>query len=113
MQTRNFRRNAVALALAAAFATGAVVADRVVLHANAASPLAVAPTPTQSSTATPVAALPDFSGLVEKYGPAVVNISVVQNRKAVSRNPRIQTPEDEDIPPMFKNLPFPFQLPEP
>ena len=112
MQTMNFRRNAIVLALAAAFATGVVVADRVTLHATAATPPAVVPTPTQSSAATPVAALPDFSGLVEKYGPAVVNISVVQNRKATGRN-RLQTPDDDDIPPMFKNLPFPFQLPDP
>jgi serine protease Do len=58
-------------------------------------------------------ALPDFSGLVEKYGPAVVNISVVQNRKTSARNPHMQVPDDEDVPPMFRNLPFPFQFPEP
>ena len=113
MQTRNFRRNAIVLALAAAFSIGVTVADRISPHAaNAATPApAVAPTPTQS-TAAQVAALPDFSGLVEKYGPAVVNISVVQNRKTSSKGPRLQMPDDEDLPPMFRNLPFPFQMPE-
>jgi serine protease Do len=112
MQTRNFRRNAIVLALAAAFSIGVTVADRISPHvANAAtSAPAVAPTPTQS--AAQVAALPDFSGLVEKYGPAVVNISVVQNRKTSSRGPRLQIPDDEDVPPMFRNLPFPFQMPD-
>src|SRR5215471_12764536 len=113
MQTRNFRRNAIVLALAAAFSIGVTVADRISLHsANAATPApAVAPTPAQS-TAAPVAALPDFSGLVEKYGPAVVNISVVQSRKTSAKTPRLQMPDDEDVPPMFRNLPFPFQMPD-
>ncbi len=113
MQTKNFRRNAVVLALAAAFALGVTVADHVSLHAaSAATTPAVAPTPAQSSASSPVAALPDFSGLVEKYGPAVVNISVVQNRKT-SGHPQLQMPDDEDLPPMFRNLPFHFQFPEP
>ena len=114
MQTRNFRRNAIVLALAAAFSIGVTVADRISPHAaNAATPApAVAPTPTQTQSAAPVAALPDFSGLVEKYGQAVVNISVVQNRKTSSRGPRLQMPDDEDVPPMFRNLPFPFQMPD-
>ena len=112
MQTKNFRRNAIVLALAAAFSIGVTVADRVSLHsANAATPApAVAATPAQSGA--PVAALPDFSGLVEKYGPAVVNISVVQNRKTSGKAPRLQMPDDEDVPPMFRNLPFPFQMPD-
>jgi serine protease Do len=114
MQPKDFRRNAVVLAIAAAFAIGVTVADHVTLHANAAGAPAVAPTPAPSTASTSaVAALPDFSGLVEKYGPAVVNISVVQNRKTAGRNPRLQMPDDEDVPPMFKNLPFPFQLPDP
>ena len=112
MHIPNFRRGALVLALAAAFVTGATVADHVSLQAaRAATPPPVAATPTQSAAA-PVAALPDFSGLVEKYGPAVVNITVVQERKA-SEHPRLQTPDDEDVPPMFRNLPFPFQFPEP
>jgi serine protease Do len=40
--------------------------------------IAAAPAPAAAAPATvnPVAALPDFSGMVQKYGPAVVNITV-------------------------------------
>jgi len=116
MQANTFKRSAVALALAAAFALGVGVADHVALHsasaATAGAP-AVAPTPPAPATAAlPAAALPDFSGLVETYGPAVVNISVVQGTKTAARVPRFQMPDDEDLPQFFRNLPFQFQLPE-
>jgi serine protease Do len=116
MQANTFKRSAVALALAAAFALGVGVADHVALHsasaATAGAP-AVAPTPLAPATAAlPAAALPDFSGLVEKYGPAVVNISVVQGTKTAARMPRFQMPDDEDLPQFFRNLPFQFQFPE-
>jgi serine protease Do len=118
MQTKTSRRSAVALALAAAFALGVGVADHVALHPATAATSgvpAVAPTPLAQAPATaalPAAALPDFSGLVETYGPAVVNISVVQGTKTTARMPRFQTPNDEDLPPFFRNLPFPFQFPD-
>jgi serine protease Do len=116
METKSFRRGALALALAAAFALGVGMADHVAFHsATAAGTPAVAPTPVvQPSAATPaapVAALPDFSGLVEKYGPTVVNISVVQSRKTPAHGGMI--PDDEDLPPLLRNLPFQFQFPEP
>ena len=113
MQTKPFRRSAIALAIAAAFALGIAMADRVALHsATAATTPPVAPTPvTQASpSAAPVAALPDFSGLVEKYGPAVVNVDVVQTRKTAGR---AQGSDDQDLPPLLRNLPFQFQFPQP
>jgi serine protease Do len=117
MQANTFKRSAVALAIAAAFAVGVGVADRVTLHtASAATAVApaVAPTPiAPSAAALPAAALPDFSGLVEKYGPTVVNISVVQGTKTTAQMPRSQIPNQEDLPPFFRNLPFQFQFPEP
>src|ERR1700694_1652576 len=106
MESRTFRRSAVALAIAGAFAIGVTTADRVSLHqANAAvSPPTVA-TPAISAPANvaPVAALPDFSGLVEKYGPAVVNISVTADARKVSAG------EDDNgfdlgaLPPQLRN----------
>jgi serine protease Do len=110
MQAKDFRKGAVALGLAVAFALGLVAAGLVGLGpANAAIPEpAVAPTPlaqAPASSAKAVAALPDFSGLVEKYGPAVVNISVIESGKASQRF------EDQELPPFFRNLPFPFQFP--
>src|SRR5580692_7540751 len=98
MQANMFKRSALALALAGAFAVGVGLADHVTLHpataATTATP-AVAPTPVASSVTTaavPAAALPDFSGLVEKYGPAVVNISVVQGTKTAAHVQRFQMP---------------------
>ncbi len=116
MQANTFKRSAVALAIAAAFAVGVGVADRVALHtasaATAVAAPAVAPTPiAPSAAAVPTAALPDFSGLVEKYGPAVVNISVVEGTKTTAHMPRSQMPDQDDLPPFFRNLPF--QFPEP
>jgi serine protease Do len=117
MQSNTFKRSAVALAVAAAFAIGVGVADHVTLHsataATSAAP-AVAPTPIAPSVtnALPAAALPDFSGLVERYGPTVVNISVVQGTKTGGHMPRFQMPDDEDLPQFFRNLPFQFQVPE-
>ncbi|HEV8551976.1 MAG TPA: DegQ family serine endoprotease [Casimicrobiaceae bacterium] len=118
MQANTFKRSAVALALAAAFAVGVGVADHVTLHPATAATTgapAVAPTPLAQAPATaalPAAALPDFSGLVERYGPAVVNISVVQGTKTAARVPRFQMPDDEDLPQFFRNLPRQFQFPE-
>ena len=112
MQARNFRRSAVALAIAGAFSVGVMTADRMSLHqANAAvSPPTVA-TPAVSAPANvaPVAALPDFSGLVEKYGPAVVNISVTADARKVSAGEDDNGFDLGDLPPQlrpfFRNLP--------
>ena len=118
MQANTFKRSAVALAVAAAFALGVGMSDHVALHpATAATTGApsVAPTPLAQAPATPAlpaAALPDFSGLVERYGPAVVNISVVQGTKTAARMPRFQMPDDEDLPQFFRNLPRQFQFPD-
>jgi serine protease Do len=64
------------------------------------------------AVAPPVVALPDFSGLVDRYGPAVVNISVVQNVKASYRGQRGLDPND----PFFEffrrfGLPLPDNAP--
>ncbi len=118
MQANRFRSSALALALAGAFALGVGLADRVTLHpasaaTTAAPAVAATPVAPYAATAVPAAALPDFSGLVEKYGPAVVNISVVQGTKTAAHMPRFQMPDEEDLPQFFRNLPFQFQMPEP
>ena len=114
MQTKTFRRTAVALAVAGAFAIGVVSADRIAFH-QASAAVTTAPTPV-NATAPGVAALPDFSGLVEQYGPAVVNISVTSDgHKVASRD----QDEDEDspgmneLPPQLRNFPFFRNLPMP
>ena len=61
-----------------------------------------------------MAALPDFSDLVSQYGPAVVNISVVQGTKQAAQAQKGSKESDEDqVPPMFRNFPFQFQFPQP
>src|SRR6185312_8670811 len=52
--------------------------------AHAASTIAVRDPPEYNAGANAVAQLPDFSGLVEKYGPAVVNVEVVEHSQSAS-----------------------------
>jgi len=106
MQASTFKRSAVALAVVGAFAAGTLIAGRVatIAPAGAAAPV-VATVPATPETA---AALPDFTGLVAKQGPAVVQISVVHEaRKAALRG----APDmDEDaIPPQFRRF---FNMPQ-
>jgi len=62
---------------------------------------AAAPATSQIPTASPAAAmnvgaaLPDFTGLVERYGPAVVNVAVIEKAQTTSRNvPPGMSPND-------------------
>ena len=104
MQANVLKRSAVAVAIAGAFALGGVAADRVLPSAAFA---AVVPTvnpaaPTVAVNGAPVVALPDFSGLVEQYGPAVVNISVTSdNRKVLGQDENDDTPDLQGLPPNF------------
>ncbi len=50
--------------------------------------VADAPAATQSAVTVPVRALPDFTVMVEKYGPAVVNVAVVEKAQPVSSGPQ-------------------------
>src|SRR5215831_19086073 len=62
----------VAVPVAALYLSGAANAAP-----GAATPIAApAAAPAAPAAGNPAAALPDFSGMVQKYGPAVVNISV-------------------------------------
>src|SRR6266700_2923033 len=115
MQAKTFRRSAVALALAGAFAIGVTTADRVSMHTASAAispPTVSTPAISAPANVAPVAALPDFSGLVEKYGPAVVNISVSADARKVSADEDDNGFDLGDLPPQlrpfFRNLP---QLP--
>lgn len=88
MNTRFLARGAVAVAVAAALSAGYVAGTR---HAD---PQII--TPAQAAALMPAEAaaktgIPDFSGLVVTYGPAVVNISAKHVVKQVSR--RVQQPQ--------------------
>ncbi len=114
MQANVFKRSVIALAVAGAFATGVVVADRVGVRAATAAP---GPAIAATAPATgPLTALPDFANLVAKHGPAVVHISVSQDgEKAAARAGRGGRGGRgmPDLGEMFPNFPgFPGQ-PEP
>src|SRR5579871_5365284 len=73
MNAKTLSRGAVAVAVAAALSAGYVAGHRDVPAPQIISPAeAAALMPAEAAAKT---GIPDFSGLVETYGPAVVNIS--------------------------------------
>ncbi|HTR08350.1 MAG TPA: DegQ family serine endoprotease [Paraburkholderia sp.] len=72
MKTRIFTRSAVAVAVAVALSAGYVAGHRDVPAPQVITPAQAAMMPAEAAAKT---GIPDFSGLVETYGPAVVNIS--------------------------------------
>ncbi|MCV9986387.1 peptidase, partial [Burkholderia pseudomallei] len=97
MNTRILARGAVAVAVVAALSAGYVAGTR---HTD---PQII--TPAQAAALMPAEAaaktgIPDFSGLVETYGPAVVNISAkhVVKQVASRRGPQPQLPMDPSDP---------------
>jgi serine protease Do len=84
MQTR-FKRIAISLAVAAAFASGYALQDHLPFGAARAS---TTTSPAAASTIEPVRAaisLPDFSGIAASQGQAVVNISVSGSMKTAAQ----------------------------
>jgi serine protease Do len=63
------------------------------------------PQPAPAASAARAAQLPDFAAIVQRYGPAVVNITTSGTRKAGA--PQIPLPE------FFRGLPFQFGMPPP
>jgi serine protease Do len=102
MTVRTFVRNqlygvllgaaAVAAPIGALHALGTAPAAPAAAAAAAAQPAPVVPAP---ATGNPNAVLPDFSTMVQKYGPAVVNISVV-SKVPTSYSPNDQDSDDDD-----------------
>jgi serine protease Do len=87
------KRLAAALAAASALALGAVVS----------LPAAV---PAAAQSAAAASALPDIASIVQRYGPAVVNITTAGTRRGAGG---AQAP----LPEFFRGLPFPFAVPQP
>jgi serine protease Do len=98
MTVRTFVRNQLFGVLLGAAAVAAPIGA---LHALGATPTAPAaatqPAPVVPAPATgnPNAVLPDFSTMVQKYGPAVVNISVV-SKVPTSYSPDQDSDDDDD-----------------
>ena len=87
-------RSVIAAGVITALGAGALTAGHwLPQHATAASaPAAI------SAPATPGASIlvPDFTGIVERNGPAVVNISVTQNIKTAAAMPQFQGMDPND-----------------
>jgi serine protease Do len=112
MTARTFVRNQLYAALLGAAAVAAPVGA---LYAFGAGPgpapaTEAAPTVPAPATGNPNAVLPDFSTMVQKYGPAVVNISVVSKVPA-SYTPDDQDSDDDDNPGPQSQSPFGGQNP--
>lgn len=97
MKAKILTRSAVAAAVAVALSAGYVAG-----HNNVPAPQVIAPAqaammPAEAAAKTGV---PDFSGLVETYGPAVVNISAkhVVKQTSARRGNANQLPMDPDDP---------------
>ena len=132
MNFRTLIRNPLVAAVLGAAVIGAPVT---VLHAVGATPQAAAAAPAPAGTSTapvtavpaaanPGAFLPDFSSMVQKYGPAVVNINVVTKMPASYQHGDDGDDNGDDNGnngnPFGPNSPFapffrgmPFQMPNP
>ena len=91
------RKMIVGAWVAAGLATGLAAAgfqlyQPILPHANAAATAQAAAPAAQPA----VRGLPDFSPLVERYGPAVVNINVTQAQKAGTAGPQLRGLDPDD-----------------
>src|SRR6201996_8035529 len=86
MNAKTLSRSAVAVAVAVALSAGYVAGHRDVPAPQVITPAQAAMMPAEAAAKT---GIPDFSGLVETYGPAVVNISAkhVVKQAALRGNP--------------------------
>ncbi len=107
------KKSVVASAVAVAFAAGLFAAQfgahrMIVADSHAVPGEAVGARPATAPPATPLAALPDFTALVDSQGPAVVNISVTKTARAAG--PQGGSPGDPPIPEFFRRfMPQPGQ----
>ena len=95
MNARTLSRSAVAIAVAGALSVGYVAGTRHTDPQIITSAQAAAMMPAEAAAKT---GIPDFSGLVETYGPAVVNISAKHVVKQTSRRSMQQLPVDPSDP---------------
>ena len=105
----------------AAIVVGAAAILPTAWHSPASAAIPPGPTATSPAAAAPVFAsttgLPDFSALVERYGPAVVNITVKQEVKTAAGGappgmPGFGGPDDDQLLPFFfRGMPAPPRQP--
>jgi len=100
MQLRKVTYALIAAGIGAGLATGYAHFDP---HAMSAAQAAMAPAgiAAPAVTASAAANLPDFTSLVDRVGPAVVNISVVATAKKGMQQMPDEEDDDEDGPPEY------------
>lgn len=94
MKPNMLSRTVIALAIAAGLSTAYYAGHRG-LEPQVITPAQAAMMPAEAAAKTGV---PDFSGLVETYGNAVVNISARHQVKAAAQGPQMQMPLDPNDP---------------
>jgi serine protease Do len=110
---------AIAVPVSALYAVGATRASAAATAPAVSAPAAPPAAAPATVAAGPTVALPDFSAMVQHYGPAVVNISVVTKMNAMnSEGDEEDAPDSGDQNPFGPNSPFapffrglPFQMP--
>jgi serine protease Do len=107
MNIKPIVRALLAAGLCAGLATGCVdITDSLLPQARASATASDQAAPPSSVT------LPSFTALVDKYGDAVVNISVTGNMKASDRTPQIpKLDPDDPLWQFFHNMPQPKNPP--
>jgi serine protease Do len=133
MSLLNIVRKPLVAAMLGAFAIGvpvsALYAVNATRAAEASTAVAAPAPPAGPATAAPAAAgptvaLPDFSAMVQHYGPAVVNITVVQKMNAMNEGEEEDSPEsgggqgnpfgpNSPFAPFFRGMPFQNPHPAP
>jgi serine protease Do len=102
----------IAVPVSALYVAGAT--RSVATAATAPAPAAMTSAP---ALASPAVALPDFSSMVQRYGPAVVNISVVEKTAASFNSQGDENGNDDPFGPNSPFAPFfrgfGFQMPRP
>ena len=90
---RFHRSSTLAAAIVATLGLAACSPDFASLATGSTTAAAAVEAPS-AANAPMVTGLPNFSTLVERYGPAVVNVTVVEKAEPVSNSPRGMSPED-------------------
>jgi serine protease Do len=113
MESRVFKRSAVALALMGALGVGAVASERIVPATTAAAPVvAAAPAASPAAPVLNQRGLPSFADIVERQGPAVVQIRSTKEAKRVSMRGEGMPDVPPEFAPFFRGLPTP-RMPQP
>ncbi|HKT73292.1 MAG TPA: Do family serine endopeptidase [Steroidobacteraceae bacterium] len=120
MSPKNLFRNPLAAALLGAAAVGTPIGVLYAVGTPAPAQTTVtAPVVSPPAVQNPNAVLPDFSTMVQRYGPAVVNISVVTKVPTSYSTPDGDDNDDDDNGPSGDGNPFgpffrgfPFQPPQ-